>query len=526
VFADGAGCAAVCAAAGLACTAAYENVEDACLADKGLPELGCGATGHQSDYCVCGVPTACTPDCAGKSCGSDGCQGVCGTCGAGETCAAGACASVPDPATVPAFPGAEGEGMMSKGGRGGDVYHVTNLNDSGAGSLRAGVGGSGARTIVFDVAGIITLNSPLNITRSKLTLAGQTAPGGGIVIRGYQTQVKADDVVIRHLRFRAGDIKKKKSTSGTGFSEDSLTLQGTNIIVDHLSASWGIDESLSAGSAFKNLTVQYSIVAEGLRKTCLFHGEYDCSHPGHSMGSLFKPSDGDGNLSVHHTLYYSNNNRNPAIGTYSSSQREFVDLRNNVLYNCPAPGYASGQSKEIELNYVGNYLILGPESSKPEMFKGEDENNLRVFQSGNWRDLDKNGSINGKQAGWEVISGTFTKVSSAFPMKPVTTQPAPEALQLVLAQSGALPWKRDAVDTRIIQNVKTGKGKIIDSQDDVGGWGEIDPGTPLKDSDGDGMPDAWESAHGFNPAIKDNNGDADADGYTNLEEYLHERANP
>jgi len=175
---------------------------------------------------------------------------------------------------------------------------------------------------------------------------------------------------------------------------------------------------------------------------------------------------------------------------------------------------------------VGNYLILGLDSSSGVMFDGDPEDNLDVYQSGNWRDLTKNGVIDGKEGGWEVIGGTFKKAPGAFAMKPVTTHPAPEALQLVLEKAGAFFWKRDEVDTRIITNVKAGKGKIIDSQDDVGGWGTIDAGTPGKDSDGDGMPDSWETARGLDPASQDNNGDDDADGYTNLEEYLDERANP
>lgn len=529
VFSDSAGCAAVCAAAGMSCAQVFEDLDGLCAPDLNRPELACApGSGHKSDYCVCTAGgEGCEPSCDGASCGPDGCGGVCGSCPGGQICNGGACFPAPDPESVMAFPGAEGEGMRCVGGRGGDVYHVTTLADSGAGSLRAGVGGSGARTIVFDVAGIITLNSPLVISRSKLTIAGQSAPGGGIVIRGYQTEVKANDVVIRHVRFRAGDLKKKKSKDGSGFTEDSLTLQGSCIIVDHVSASWGIDESLSGGSSFQDVTVQYSIIAEGLRKTCLFHGEYDCSHPGHSMGSLFKPKTGDSNLSIHHSLFFSNNNRNPAIGAYESGQSQRADLRNNVIYNCPSPGYVSGQTKKLELNYVGNYLIFGPSNtSSTHMFQGEAASKLHIFQKGNLRDLNKNGAFDGKDDGWAAIKGTYTQAGE-FSMRPVTTHSAKEALELVLAGAGALPWARDSVDLRIIKAVKEGKGAIIDSQDDVGGWGTIDAGQKIQDSDGDGMSDVWELARGLDPNFAgDRNGDDDLDGYTNLEEYLDARANP
>jgi hypothetical protein len=432
------------------------------------------------------------------------------------------------PGVLPAFLGAEGEGMYSLGGRCGDVYHVTNTNDSGKGSLREGVSGSGARTVVFDTGGIISLKSALKITRSNLTIAGQTAPGDGIVIRNFQTDARANHLVIQHVRFRAGDLSKKDSSSGSGFTEDSLTVNGSFIILDHVSASWGIDENASGGSAFDHLTVQYSVIAEGLYHTCLYHGEYDCSHPGHSMGSLFKPSDGDGSVSVHHNLYMSNNNRNPALGTYETNQSLKADIRNNVIYNTPSPGYTSGASKAIRMNYVGNYLIFGPasDSGRTHMFEASDACNVTIFQAGNLRDLNRNGAFDGKDDGWASIQGTYAKSSEPIDMEPVTTHTAAEALATVIEQAGARPWNRDAVDQRLIGELQQGKGKLIDSQSDVGGWGSVAAGTPSADSDGDGMPDSWEAAHGTDPKEPDNNGQAYGDGYTNLEHHLYDCAHP
>lgn len=462
---------------------------------------------------------------AGAGGNADG--GKAGASGSSSNPAMGA----PPPANkadLPAFPGAEGAGSRAKGGRGGDVYHVTNTKDSGPGSLRNGVAGSGARTIVFDVGGIITLASPLSIKRDSLTIAGQTAPGDGIVVRGWQTVVAADDFVLRHVRFRGGDLQKKKSKNGDGFTEDSLTLNGTRVIVDHVSASWGIDESLSGGSEFDRLTVQYCIIAEGLRKTCLFHGEYDCSHPGHSMGSLFKTKGGSPTFTIHHNLYASNNNRNPAIGGYEASQVVVADIRNNVLYNTPSRGYSSGLSKQTSLNYVGNVFIAGPDndSGDKSLFDADPEDKLTIWASGNARDLDRNGKISLSSVGWEAIEGTYDKAGKEHATAAVTTHPAAEAFTLVTTNAGARPWNRDAPDARILDNVATGKGKLVDSQEDVGGYGTVATGTTPKDTDGDGMPDAWETAYGTNPAKDDNNGDLDGDGWTNLEEYLHDAANP
>ena len=203
-------------------------------------------------------------------------------------------------AQVPAFPGAEGEGMYVSGGRGGDVYHVTNLNDSGAGSLRYGLANAPAsgRTIVFDVGGMIALSSTLSISRPNITVAGQTAPGIGICLRNYGTGVGAQNIIIRHLRFRPGDANKAPA----GFSGDSLAVSASRVMVDHCSASWGIDECLSsAGSGSYDVTVQHCFITEGLDQSGLYHGEWNTNYnPGgpshHSMGSLIKPVSGSGQV--------------------------------------------------------------------------------------------------------------------------------------------------------------------------------------------------------------------------------------
>ena len=566
VYAASLGCDAACALGGLRCAEGYEDVTGMCAADETRPALGC-ASGHVSDFCVC-VSDSCTPSCAGRLCGDDGCGGSCGTCpGTGAECVAGACMCEPatcaelpracgvvddgcggtidctracsggaacvagtcetevlcSPSSCVAFPGAEGEGRFATGGRGGDVYHVTTLSNSGSGSLREGLTSARrARTIVFDVAGRIDLTSMLSASVSRVTIAGQTAPGDGITVSGYGLVLRGNDNIVQHIRFRAGD-EHKATASRSGFTDDSIQLSGTRIMVDHVSASWGIDECLSAGSEWDDMTIQHSIISEGLMRTRLFHGEYVADHPGHSMGGLYKAMSGDTHITIHHTLFAHNNNRNPALGAYEASQRQWADLRNNVIYDAPTMGYASGLQEVLYLNYVGNYAVFGPDSSTRDLFDLDPEDHGRVYASGNFLDTDRDGRCDGTDVGWAAIGGSYSRTSEVA-MEPVVTESAPAALERVLAQSGARPWSRDDVDDRVIESVRRQTGGIIDSQDDVGGWGTLAGGTRVVDGDGDGMPDDYERTAGTNPSSPDNNGDVDGDGYTNLENFLHHAA--
>jgi pectate lyase len=499
------------------------DLPDAFIAspDAFTPPLDTGGT------CVARTCAEATSMCGSVS---DGCGGtITCSCVAPASCMAGTCRApvLCSASSCPAFPGAEGEGANARGGRGGDVCHVTTLSNSGAGSFRSCVEGTGdRRTVVFDIAGRIRLTSPLRGRRSRLTIAGQTAPGDGIQVSGYQVMLEGDDIIVQHMRFRAGDEEKGPRASG-GFTEDSFDVGGNNIIVDHVSASWGIDECLSTGTdAWDNLTIQWSIMSEGLHQTGLFHGErdtdYDPGGPrGHAMGSLFKPSSGDSHLSLHHNLYAHNNNRNPAIGTYSSSQSQWADIRNNVLYNwADNPGYASGTSRAIYLNYVGNYGVQGPSTDDAFMFDADAASNLRIFIADNRLDTNHNTRFDGAVTS-SVVTGSFSRSSTAHTLAPVTTHPSADVIGLVLDQSGARPWSRDAVDERVVANAHANTGRLINSQDEVGGWGTLDLGTRVVDGDRDGMPDDYERTHATNPATADNNGDVDGDGYTNLENYLH-----
>jgi len=452
-------------------------------------------------------------------------------------CTADACFAL-----IPAFPGAEGEGMYVSGGRGGDVYHVTNLSNTGTGSFRNGItSATGARTIVFDVSGTISLNTTLRVNKANITIAGQTAPDMGICLVNFGMVVDSGNIILQHIRVRPGDARKGAKTAG-GFYSDAMELKNSNIMVDHCSTSWGIDECLSsAGASFSNITVQYCTISQGLDQTGLFHDVLDANYnPGgpshHGYGSLIKPISGSGIITYHHNLWSQNDNRNPAVGTYTVSDTLKADIRNNVMYNNRANGYSSEESLRIDMNYVGNYVIAGNETDsswRNWAFKANAANNMYIYQSGNKIDSDLDSVRDGTDTGWGMFTGSCTTLVAPAAMKAVTTQSADDAYNTVMASAGAFYWNRDSVDATLINNVKTMQGSIIDSQKEQKDPNGIltDPnGYPIIpvlsraagwDTDGDGMPNAWESWYGTNPTVADDpNGDRDSDGYKDLEEYL------
>jgi len=445
---------------------------------------------------------------------------------------------------VPAFPGAVGEGMNASGGRGGDVYHVTNLNSSGLGSFAYGATtGSGPRTIVFDVNGTITLTNNLHITRSNLTIAGQTAPGMGIVIRNWGTAITADNVIMQHLRLRPGDAAMGTDANGK-FNEYSLAVDGKNIIVDHCSMSWSVSQLVTVdGSGFDNVTIQNCILGEALAQTGLYHGDPDpCYNPGgskyHGNGLFVKPLEGDSGTSsctAYQNLLADNTSRNPCPGAYNTSQSTLFEFTNNVIYNCRNSGYSSGAAAWVKMNYVGNYLIAGPSTtSGSKAFDANAQCNVSIYQDGNNKvDSDKDGQLDGTAMGWTSFVGTYAKLTSPVSMDPVPFEDADTAYNNVLARSGAFWWNRDVVDARIVRDANTQAGTYINSPKDrkdpngiltdPNGYPVI-PSIPRPagwDTDGDGMPNAWESWYGTNPSVAaDPNGDRDSDGYKDLEEYL------
>lgn len=442
---------------------------------------------------------------------------------------------------IPAFPTAEGYGALSVGGRGGRVIEVTNLNDSGPGSLRQALQyETGPRIIIFKVSGNIYLNSRIIMEGeddSFVTIAGQTAPGDGIAVvnRDILLRDGVHDIVIRHLRSRVG------LGAQPDWDIDCLTIfdrNGTpyNIIVDHFSCSWAIDEGINiqagigTGTAPYNVTIQWSIMGEG---SLIGHVK-----PDHSAGFLIHGNEdvAENKISFHHNYLPSNYTRNPKT---SGSDPRFI---NNVIYNWgywPAlnGGYPSVDSKP---DWINNYFKYGPsfvattyknETRSIHLIDGVSSSNLSLYVSGNIV-VEQDGSLTSyfdPSDPFSVVGTqrTYTKrfqPNAAQPTIPVTKQDADAAKDLVLSNVGATKPKRDSVDTRMVNDFYNGTGRIPDQPDQMIAPPLNSISTP-QDSDHDGMPDAWETTNGFNSSDPaDGNLDADGDGYTNVEEYLNELA--
>lgn len=418
-----------------------------------------------------------------------------------------------------AFPGAEGFGAHALGGRGGKVLFVTNLDDAGPGSLRAAIDESGPRTILFRVGGTIVLKSPLTVRNPYVTIAGQTAPGDGICLRDCEFSVdQTHDVVIRYLRSRTGNKAAKPADA------DAISVYDSHdVILDHCSATWGTDECLSVTTNSRDITVQWCLIAEGLLP--------------HSMGSLILGE--DGGQSWHHNLYAHHNNRLPRFGGYMGHVGPLIDFRNNVIYDWGNGGGYTVADERYAANYVGNYCKAGPASTSHAAYPFYYESSLANQGDGSARvattlgamyvaDNVLDGSPEATKDNWRMIRlpegapPSTGKYYWPFVVPPVATDPAPVAYERVLQEVGAALPVRDAVDARIIADVKAGTGKVLTSQDEVGGWPEYKPGTPAPDGDNDGMPDAWETKFGLKPNdAADNAQDLDDDGYTNLEECLN-----
>lgn len=405
---------------------------------------------------------------------------------------------VPNPSTgadqdTLAFPGAEGFGRSTSGGRGGEVYHVTNLNDSGPGSFRDAVSQPN-RIVVFDVGGVINITDRIVIHRN-IYVAGQTAPGGGITIYGNGIALNGDsgNDIIRYIRIRMG----KNGDSG----KDALGISGgQNYMFDHVSISWGRDGTLDVnGTGIDNLSFQESIVSQGI------------NNANHSTGGLMQ----SGKWSMIRSLYIDNKTRNPkARGTH-----EFI---NNVLYNWASNGYIMGDTSGIsECNLIGNYFIYGPSSSSNSHITRTTPT-FYVYPEDNWVDSDTNGTLDGSLL---TDYKTATVMDSPFDYPGVNNKlSAQDALKHVINNVGA-SLVRDAVDELLIKQLLSygADGQIINTEVDNGisaNVGAVANGIPPKDSDRDGMPDEWEAARGLNPSSADDTGDDDGDGYTNIEEYL------
>ncbi|MFF4622075.1 Ig-like domain-containing protein [Nonomuraea jabiensis] len=402
---------------------------------------------------------------------------------------------------VPAFPGAEGAGMYTTGGRGGAVYEVTTLDDDGPGSLREAVAKSDG-TVVFRVSGNIRIKGGLDITGSNLTIAGQTAPGHGITVIGNETQIKGDNIILRHLRFRGGDE--------LGTAIDTFGARGVrDVIIDHCSFSWGVDECFSVyGNT--NVTVQWCIISEGLVNSVHPKGR-------HGMGGLW----GGDTITYHHNLLIHENGRNPRF-SFTEGMSLVVDHRNNVIYN---PGITSCYGGEWAngINIVGNYYKPGPNTLLPIA-----RTIVAPGRFGEWHvsgnTVEGHADITADNTrGISYPTGGITLLPRPVEFENgITEQSAEQAFATVLEQAGAILPRRDAIDARLINEARTGTGRHINSQKDVGGWLPSPPEVPAPaDSDHDGMPDEWETAQGLNPESADDAKTVDGSGYTNLERYLN-----
>lgn len=411
-----------------------------------------------------------------------------------------------------AFPGAEGFGKYTTGGRGGKVIVVTNLNDDGPGSLRSAIRQKEPRIIVFAVSGTIALESPLDINYGNLTIAGQSAPGDGICLRNYPVNIKADNVIIRFMRFRLGDEKKQEADAISGVRGNE------NIIIDHCSMSWATDECASFYNN-RNFTLQWCIISESLNESVHEKGP-------HGYGGIW----GGKNATFHHNLIASHNSRLPRFSGSSTTPNtpdELVDFRNNVIYNWMNNNVYGGERGRY--NIVNNYFKPGPStvSSRKGRILNPSQPYGKFFVFGNF--LYGNSAISeNNRLGVVADHLDSTLVEKSFAVEPVTTQPAEVAYEAVLESAGA-SLHRDAVDDRIVKEVRSGKspfGKkgngIIDSQENVGGWPELKSLPAPIDSDSDGMPDEWEKQHGLNAHDPSDANKRNLEkNYDNIEVYLN-----
>ncbi len=407
---------------------------------------------------------------------------------------------------LPAFPGAEGFGSQTPGGRGGRVIAVTTLDDAGPGSFREAVTTPGPRIVVFRVGGEIRLQSHLRITEPFVTIAGETAPGGGILLRDAGLYVNTHDVIIRFLRSRLGPSLNEEFDT-----QDTLQISGDDtysVVVDHCSFSWSIDEGVGIRTPAHDVTFSWNIVSESLRTP--FTREQIGKDRSHSMALIL--SGGPTRTTLHHNLLAHCNSRNPRI------QGGLHDFVNNVVYDW---GFLSGTfSRDPEVNFIGNTYRRGPASRNILAICEEADGMGRIFTLGNRSPQRPTDSL----PEWETIVAApeaAHRTMQPFPTPVVTTSDADTACEQVLRFAGATLPGRDEVDLRIIRDTRLRMGGKIDRPNEVGGYPTIEPGDAPSDRDGDGMPDDWELAMGFDaddPA--DGSGDADHDGYTNVEEYF------
>ena len=414
---------------------------------------------------------------------------------------------------LPAFPGAEGFGANASGGRGKLVYAVTNLDDDGPGSLRDALS-EGDRTVVFRVSGTINLKTQLRLNKPNVTIAGQTAPGDGICLRGRELFIAdTNNVIVRYLRLRPGDELKAE--------HDALSIRNCqNVIVDHCSLSWSTDSLNDVTHTSGNVTVQWCILSEPLNKSVHVKGEhgYATGWDGRIMKNAAGHTTGGGG-SFHHNLIAHARSRAPRIGYYKEG-RGLIDCRNNVIYNC---GSSYGGETD-DFNYVGNYYRLGPSKLNADgVIFDVWSDDSRMYIAGNVVEgFAEHSRDNAAGVRFKKGDAKTVLVDKPFDVAPVKHDSAENAFARVMKEAGAALPKRDAVDARILADVENRTGSIINSPSEVGGWPELKSTSAPADGDGDGMPDEWEVKNKLNPKdAADGAAAGKPGGYTNLEVYLN-----
>lgn len=410
-----------------------------------------------------------------------------------------------------AFPTAEGYGKYTKGGRGGEVYEVTNLNDSGEGSLRAAVEASGPRTVVFRVSGTIDMKSDLEIENPFISIAGQTAPGDGICIKG-NFSIDADEVIIRYIRVRLDPSTNPESDA-------MFARYNKNIILDHVSSSWSTDEVMSLYHN-ENVTIQWSMITEACPKD---------GGDSHRFGGIW----GNNHSTYHHNLFAHNNSRNPRW----ASGCGYNDYRNNVIYNWGYQSCYGGEKQQqgdpkfnfTTINMVTNYYKAGPATESGVRDRIAEPSARSSDDKGSWyvadNYVDEYSAVTADN--WKGVDGNdYIQLDAPWDAMPINQQTPDDAYQVVIAHAGCSLPNRDAVDARIIEEVRNGTATygsngIINSPSDVGGWPELKSKPAPQDTDHDGMPDHWEKKQGLDPNNAEDRNKTAADGYTMLEKYLN-----
>jgi pectate lyase len=433
-----------------------------------------------------------------------------------------------------AFPGAEGFGKYTTGGRGGNVIIVSNLDDDGEGSFRKAVTSKDPAIIVFSVSGTIHLKSPLSIKANK-TIAGQTAPGDGICLADQPVSLGGDNIIVRYIRFRLGDRNQNKGmVNGSGHDDAFGGSRRNNIIVDHCTMSWSTDECFSIYGG-DSTTLQWNLIAEPLNYSYHFE-EGDKDFEKHGYGGIW----GGIHLSAHHNLFAHCVNRNPRFnGTRLGAQQELVDYRNNVIYNWGGNNVYGGEAGHY--NIVNNYYKYGPSTNKNVRSRIVNPSKTDDIPFGKWHvngnfvdeanDVSANNwlGIHMGNGGTEDDKRSAVK-DEPFPTEPLPVQSAKEAYEQVLQFVGA-SYRRDTLDQRIINNVKSRTGGIIDVQggfphgtpyeQTIGAWPVLRSAPVPADVDKDGMPDEWERKNGLNTGdASDASKNSLHKDYTNIEMYI------